>query len=101
MKTKFEIECQKIADTLNLGDVLFFADECKEPPFEDDGSLHVIKRGMRACFDVGDGQRRDGKSQNEFTRAVLTALKMERFINDRTLVEENDEDDETCPHCGR
>jgi hypothetical protein len=79
----------------------------KNPVWEvghDDGNLHITHNptGTHVCFDVQHGQNLSAKETNENTRAVLTALKMERFIGERTLLDESeDEDDEVCECCGR
>lgn len=96
--TKFETECRKVSENTGI-DVMFFPDKGKSDLTQDDGTLHITKRGLRACFDVGRGQSATGKEQNERTRAILSALKMEDCINNRVLVDE-DEDENVCPHCG-
>ena len=68
--------------------------------FEDDGTLHIARGGLRACFDVSTGQSGSAKEQNKKTAAVLTGLGMRRLIGE-ALIEETSDDDDTCPHCGR
>lgn len=97
--TKFETECRKVSEATGI-EVTFHPDKEKSDPVQDDGTLHITKRGLRACFDVGLGQGATGKYQNERTRAILSALKMEDCINDHVLVDEEDEDENVCPHCG-
>ncbi len=101
-KSKFQIECEALSEKTGIY-VMFFEDKDAQKPVEDDGNLHITKRGLRACFDVGNGQSLSGKDQNENTRTILKALGMEDAINDRTLVDETDEDEENecCEHCGR
>jgi hypothetical protein len=93
--------CEAVAGKLGLG-VEFYEDGPRPADcLQDDGTLHVSNAaGFRACFDVSHGQSSDGKEQNECTRAVLTALGMEKKITDRVLVEE-EEKDAYCPHCCR
>lgn len=97
--TAFEKRCQEVADKMDV-EVTFYRD--KEPfqdPFEDDGNLHVISRGSRAAFSIG--QDTPAAIHNEKTRAILTALGMEKKIGERVLVDETEEDDDCCPECGR
>lgn len=70
---------------------------------EDDGALIVRKRGIRVVFTIG--QDRPLREQNERIQKVLKFLKMEKFLekclhSDESIEEEEAEDDE-CPHCGR
>lgn len=89
-------------------EVIFFRDDVdhKNDAVEDDGSLHVTRSGLRACFDVGDGQSRSGYDQNVKTIMVLSGLglwlDMEQKSKDRVLVDETaeEDDDDECPHCG-
>ncbi len=98
-QTAFERKCIAVNEKLGLGEILFFPDERRADAFEDDGCLHVVKGGMRACFDVASD---DAAVQNERARAVMTELGMEKKIDDRVLVDEKaDEEDEYCPHYGR
>lgn len=100
-ESAFERRCNKAAEDVGVT-VFFVLDEPTRPPFEDDGSLHVIHRGTRAIFDVGWGQSLEGKEQNEHTKKVLIALGMEKSIGESTLVEEEEENDgDRCPHRGR
>lgn len=72
----------------------------KVEAFEDDGYLHVrFGGGLRAVFDVGNGQLLSGSRQNERTRQVLNVLRLPELIGKRTLVEEDEK--EVCPYCGR
>ncbi len=86
--------CEKIAEETGL-EIDFYKEKGrKKDAFHDDGTLHVISRGVRACFWVGQD---DNTRANERTRAVLKMLDIEP--NDRTLLDET-EDDDCCPHCG-
>ncbi len=100
---KFRKRCLKVAEKLDLA-VDFNDDPRADDTFEDDGTLHVLRGGLRACFDVSNGQTCEADMQNAWTRAVLTALSMKRAITDRVLVDEGcgggDESGEYCPHCG-
>lgn len=75
-------------------------DDMKLDAFEDDECLHIHKSGVHACFSVG-GNDYTSSQQNERTKAVLNALGLKKLITIRVLVEEEDEHDEECPHCGR
>lgn len=99
--TKFEKDCRVIAERHGLDEPLFWPVEGKTAePFEDDGNLHVEKQGTHAAF--GIGQDISGAEYNRLARLVMTDLGMAKKINDRVLVEEeDDEDDERCPCCGR
>ena len=101
-KTKFEKLCEEVSD--KTGVELFDVCETgrvKLDAFEDDECLHIDKRGLHACFSVGGGNY-SPRQQNERTRAVLTALGLQKLITDRVLVEEPVEcdDDNDGPHCG-
>lgn len=95
--TKFERDCQKVADDLGI-EVDFYRNESGSDCYEDDGVLHIRKRGIRAAFSV-DASQDDATEQNERTREILTALNMANKITDRVLVEE--EDEQVCPCCGQ
>jgi len=100
-KNKFERDCAKVAETTGISVNFFGAPKGQKQSFyEDDGSLHLHKRGGWACFDVGNGQSLSGKEQNERTRKIMEALGLP--ITDRVLVDETeDEEDDECPCCGR
>lgn len=89
--TKFERLCRDVAESTGI-DVLFFEDKRPADTFEDDGTLHVMYRGLRAVFDVGSGQSLTGEEQNARTRMILE--KLDRPVTDRVLVEETGDDDE-------
>lgn len=101
---KFEKQCREVAAKLDIG-VLFFDGESGSSVFEDDGNLHVRRRGFRASFDVGNCQVREGAEQNQWTKQVLHELgiKLTPEVERNALVEEHEEDDDDgcCPHCGR
>lgn len=104
-KATFTGRCEKAAETCGLiGDPYFFEARTKETSVcEDDGSLIVCVGGTCCAFNTGNNGDLPGKEQNENIRAVLTALRMKRFIA-KALVDEHDcdeEDEEYCPHCGR
>lgn len=79
----------------------WFIDDSGDDVFEDDGTLHVIRHGIRACFDVGAGQSLSGYEQNQNTIKVIEHLGITSYNNKRVFVEETNEEDEVCPHCGR
>ncbi len=103
-KSKFEKQCDEVAAKTGVDFYIPWTDEVmKLDVHEDDGNLHIHKRGVHACFDVGKGQSLCGKEQNERTRAVLMALNLAKHIGPKSLMEEadpNDEDD-ICPCCER
>ena len=99
-KTKFEIKCEAVAEKTDVSFNFFGNGMGKNDVHEDDGNLHIIYRGGHYCFDVGKCQSLSGKEQNERTRSVLKELGMESKICDRTLVEETEDEDDCCPHCG-
>ena len=93
-KTSFRQKAIEVSESTGI-DVEFYQDKRSGSDcFEDDGCLHVRVLGLRACFDVNQGSD-SGTRQNENTRKVLTALGMPDKIGDRTLTE-NDLDEEDC-----
>ena len=102
MTTKFERDCNEIADKIGIT-VHFYGEGSNREPLYDDGFLHITKRKIRAVFNVD--QDAPGKIQNERTRDIMNALGLSKKINDRVLIEEDDEPDEDddrdyCPTCG-
>lgn len=97
MATKFEADCRKVADLADV-QVDFIHDADPRGAVEDDGCLNVINgRGLRAMFSLNQD---DPKWSNEKTRVILKELKMEKWIGERTLVEEHEDEEEFCRHCG-
>lgn len=76
-------------------------DKRKPYAFEDDGTLHVHFRKIRACFDVS-GCGDDPIRQNENTLRILTKLGMEDLYGPLTMADEaeDSDEDECCPECG-
>jgi hypothetical protein len=70
-KSKFRTNCETI-----LGYELDWFDDGKraDDAFEDDGSLHIRRRGERACFNVSHDQSDSGSEQNRATREILGKL---------------------------
>jgi len=97
--TKFEKQCEEVSAKLGYGEVMFFEEDRRCKPFEDDGNLHVTKGRRRAVFDVGAGQSLRGKDQNERARKVLFELGIP--ANEDCFVIEECEKDDYCPYCGR
>jgi hypothetical protein len=95
--TKFEKKCREVSEKLDIS-VMLFQNKAPFKPYEDDGNLHIYKRGEHASFDVGGGQNLPGDKQNERTRSIMKELGL--AVTDSCLVEDNDEE-EDCPHCGR
>ena len=83
--TAFEKKCKAVADDIGI-EVTFYPDNDRANAYEDDGALHVVRCGQRACFGVGIAD--DPVEQTKNTRLVLTALKLEKEIGDHTLVYE-------------
>jgi hypothetical protein len=82
--------------------VMFIATRESDDEFEDDGTLHVVRHGTRAVFDVSNGQTDNTKAQNEKTRQIMKALGAEKKLSSRVLMDESeDEDEEVCECCGR
>jgi hypothetical protein len=98
-QSKFRSQCESVAS--NLGYELNWFDDVNRAnnAFHDDGCLHIVRRGERACFDVSHGQSDSGLEQNRATREILGKLKLP--VTDRCLTDEDDDEDECCPHCGR
>jgi predicted GNAT superfamily acetyltransferase len=98
-RKEFVEECREIAVKLDVE--LTFYDEEKgrgaSRSFEDDGFLHVVFRGKRACFTVNVND--DPVRQNDLTREILKGLGRADEIGDNTLVDETDDD--VCGECGR
>jgi hypothetical protein len=94
---QFKAQCVAIDE-----DVSFYDDARAADIYEDDGNLHVRRYGVRAAFDVGEGQSATGVKQNANATTILTALGL-KFNPDRVMVEEYDEDenDRGCLSCGR
>jgi hypothetical protein len=66
--------------------------------FEDDGALHIVRFGYRACFVVSESQDHP-KRQNELTRRILNDLGID-IDGDRVFVDEDSEHDDTCGEYG-
>lgn len=91
-KTKFEHDCERVAERCEIT-VMFVHGEPYQKPFEDDGALHVVRRGVRAVFDVSRGQDAGPAEQNAMTRMVMDDMGMAHHVGPRVLVEENCVDD--------
>lgn len=98
-KKKFQVQCEAIAEELGIH-VMFFPDSPSKP-CEDDGNLHITKRGLRACFGVGLGQSLGPKEQNANSQLVLDALGITKFDKSAVMLDETEDEDDECPHCGR
>lgn len=92
-RIRFENECKRAANKTGY-EVNFYSAPVGEKSInEDDGSLHISKFGVRACFWI---QSDDPKIQNERAREVLKALRL--AVPDSALTEEYAEEDECdCP----
>jgi hypothetical protein len=105
---KFQRKVERVVKSLDIDDPLVCHDskDMKDDEYEDDGSLHIQRAGVRYVFDVSDGQSATGEEQNRQTRAIMEALNMKRKITDRVLVEEGDENNDAehecnCEYCTR
>ncbi len=98
-KEAFRRKCLKVSESTGI-EVSFCDDDRKQEPHEDDGTLHITKDGLRACFWVCSDVP---AVQNERAVEVMTAMKMEKKITDRVLVEDDEDSNDLgdrCPHCG-
>lgn len=103
---KFRDKVGTVVRKLGIDEPLWCDDKREDREFEDDGYLHICRSGLRAVFNVSNGQEATGEEQNRQTRAIMEALNMKRKITDRVLVEEGDEDDDAehecnCEYCTR
>lgn len=102
-KTAFEKECDVVEAKTDVG---YFCigdiDSRKTEVHEDDGALIVKKCGQMVAFDIG--QDRPLREQNERITAVLVALKLEKWLKVEYILHDqediDDEEDDTCRHCG-
>lgn len=83
----FEENCQTTADRLKV-EVSFHQDDKYQPPYEDDGFLHVVDQDtfQRAAFDVNPGQLHRRRWQNDFTFKLMKALGLLHLHGVRTKV---------------
>lgn len=103
-KPKFLLDCEKAAalidEEIDLN-LTWPVDSRETKAYEDDGCLHVEKRGLHVC--IGIGQDRKFRDQNERMLKVLTALDMLKFrpqcLIGEEQVREEEEEDGICPHC--
>lgn len=103
--TQFEKLCREAVERLGLDDVIFFSAAGEKPDVvEDDGTLHVTRRGQRACFDVSNNQNDSARVQNKKTLSVLKALDIKLTDKQllRVLVKDTQDDGERdcCERCG-
>jgi hypothetical protein len=98
-KSKFELRCEKAAESIGV-EVEFEPDPSMDSVFEDDGALHIRVGGRRAIFIVNPTQDESAVIQNARTRKIMEDLGVKRKINERVLVDE-EEDAECCSECGR
>ena len=102
----FKQLCQDTADELGIT-VNFYRDLRRADVHQDDGALHVIRRRLRAVFDVSNGQMALPPAQNYMTGLVLDCLGIDATKGDiveRVFVDEavdgGDDDGDYCPNCG-
>jgi hypothetical protein len=103
MAVSFRLLCEQ-AGALIDDTPMFCEGENGTDVFEDDGYLHVRRRGTRAVFNVSKGQTLNGEEQNKRTVIVMEALGMKSKIDERVLVDEEPDEEENegfCPACGR
>ena len=96
----FRLKCDKVFKDLDMEPLYFEGEDRADDQFEDDGVLHVIRGGLRACFDVRRGQSLSAVAQNTNTAVVMNALGLKKHIDPRVMLDE-DEDSDCCPRCGR
>ncbi len=93
----FKRECERVAEKVDLPKPDFYDDDGKNRSNEDDGNWHLVRDGVRACFDVAND---NGYIQNTRVRELMGLLRLVPKSSD--LVDECDDDfDECCPTCGR
>lgn len=90
-KRKFHKECEQVADEQGL-DVYFYDSTDKPDAFEDDGNLHIHKSELRAAFAIGQDVKKS--YFNETVVGILAALKLEKYIGERTLWGDHYENDD-------
>lgn len=100
--TKFEESCLALSESTDIGVMFYRGEHFKvDDVFEDDGSLHIRRDGIRAVFDVGDNQNLGGHEQNTRTQRILDELKIEATATiRRSAFVAEFEDEDCCPHCG-
>lgn len=100
--TKFERIARKVAEQLGFTstDDFIFGPESRKGDdcYEDDGNLHIEKKGEWACFSIG--QDLSYKAWNEKVREIMSKLGLEKMVSARCLRERDEDEDEECPHCG-
>ncbi len=101
LNNTFKKKCEKVSEDLDIP-VVFYDDPRKTAAFEDDGYLHLVKNGVRACFDVANAQTYTAYQQNANTKAVLDALNFKEYTLQIVFVDDKeDEEEDCCPECGR
>lgn len=99
---KFQAKVNRAVSKLGIDDPLWVEDGKDKPDaeFEDDGSLHIRRAGLRAVFGVSNGQNASNAEQNKQTRAIMDALSMKRRTEYVLVGETEDDDCDQCPiHC--
>lgn len=99
----FRRRCIRAAEKACVGEVEFYEDKGGVFPnceFEDDGTLHIRRDGLRACFDVSNCQNDSAEVQDVKIKAVMKAMRLAvkpGFFGPHPI----EEDKEFCPHCGK
>lgn len=98
-KGSWVARCKSISNSLGYG-VSFITDANRDKkPFIDDGTLHVRRCGVRACFDVACDVER---IQNDRVREIMKELRLS--VTKSVLIDEPVdyvEEETTCGWCGR
>lgn len=93
-RLNFRRRCERAERKTGL-ELTFYDDATSDRVFEDDGALFICRHGIRACFRVGSDVP---EVHNQNVREVMAAMRL-KVTDD--LLEEEEEDDEYCPHCGQ
>lgn len=85
--SKFQQQCINVSEETGIGVTLYHDERGeKDDAFEDDGTLHIRKRGIRACFNVVASSSLE---QNDDTREIMGLLRLE--VSDSVLADETDD----------
>lgn len=79
---RFRDKVSRVVTYLQLEEPRWFQESphAKDAEFIDDGSLYILRSGLRVVFDVSNGQNADAKEQNRQVRRILEFLQMKRKI---------------------
>lgn len=94
-RVAFRMKCERVAEKTGFG-VSFYEDDDTDRANMDDGTLHITRSGLRACFDVANDE---AVYQNANIRKVCAAMGLK--AKDEYMEDEEEEHEGVCPHCGR